>query len=327
MMKFFLLAAAMLCIVSLSAQRKVTLATETQKDSILASVNGESITLQDVILESSPEESKLASLFQGEDLYLKIMEVRRNILENLVNRKLVYAAYKKQPFEIPSQNIEDMVDSLARIMGDGTRESLERRLKSLGSDMNKLKEKAREKIATDVLIYRNCHLHVRITPKEIYEEYEAKSKQWKKLEQLELQLCQVLKKKRADGTDPVKVVENLKNMFKNADEEMFAEIVMKNTTGPNAAKGGRMGWIERNKLRPEFIKPLQNAKKGDIAGPIETTEGYYFIRVCNIVKEETIPFEKAASVIEKELKEKAIRERREKYFKQLREGAVIRILI
>ena len=88
-----------------------------------------------------------------------------------------------------------------------------------------------------------------------------------------------------------------------------------------------MGWIDRDKLRPEFAGPLSNAKKGDIIGPIEAPEGYYFIRICNLAASEQIPFEKAAPMIEKELREKAIRKRRETYINQLKEGAVIRILI
>ena len=88
-----------------------------------------------------------------------------------------------------------------------------------------------------------------------------------------------------------------------------------------------MGWIDRDKLRPEFAEPLKNAKKGDIVGPIETPEGYYFIRICNISGEESIPFEKASQAIEKELREKAIRNKKNFYIRELKEGAVIRILI
>ena len=311
----------------LSAQGKNVPGTVTRRDSILASVNGESITLLDVMLESNAEEAKLASMFTGEDLVRKIEEVRRKILEDLINRKLVYATYKKKPFDIPKQNIEDMIDSLARVMGDGTRESLERRLLSLGSNMDELRRKAREKIATDILIYQNCILHVEITPREIYQEYESNQDRWKIQERLEIQLLQILKTKNADGLDPVKVVQNLKDMVKNADEEMFGEIVKKNSNGPNAVKGGKMGWIDREKLRPEFAGALKNAKKGDIIGPVETPEGFYFIRVCNIAGEEKISFEKAAPEIEKELREKAIRNKKRFYLRELKEGAVIRTLI
>lgn len=326
-MKNFLLIAALFCSALLTAQEKMILGAETRRDSILASVNGESITLQDVMLESNAEEAKLASMYTGEDLVRKIEEVRRKVLDDLINRKLVYAFYKSQPFDIPSQHVEDMVDSLARIMGDGTRESLERRLKSFGSNMDELKAKAREKIATDVLFFRNCVMQVQITPRDVYLEYESNSERWKKQEQVEIQLLQVLKKRSGDNVDPVKIVENLKTMLKNADEEMFSEIVRKNSSGPNAAKGGKMGWIDRDKLRPEFTNPLKEAQKGKIVGPIETPEGFYFIRVCNIAGEEKIPFDKVAPVIERELKEKAIQLRKERYIQHLKEGAVIRILI
>ena len=326
-MKHFLCLAVLFCAILVSAQGKNVPGAETQRDSILASVNGESITLLDVMLESSAEEAKLASMYTGEDLVKKIEEVRRRVLDDLINRKLIYASYKKQPFDIPKQHIEDMVDSMANVMGDGTRKSLERRIIALGSNMDELRKKIREKIVTDVLIYRNCVLHVEITPREIYQEYESNQTRWKVQERLELQLLQILKTKNADGLDPVRVVQNLKEMVKNADEEMFGEIVKKNTNGPNAVKGGRMGWIDRYKLRPECAEPLKNAKKGDIVGPIETPEGYYFIRICNISGEESIPFEKASQAIEKELREKAIRNKKNFYMRELKEGAVIRILI
>ena len=326
-MKRFLSLAVLFCAILISAQDKNVLGAVTQRDSILASVNGESITLLDVILESNAEEAKLASMYTGEDLIRKIEEVRRKILDDLINRKLIYAAYKKNPFDVPKQHIEDMIDSMARLMGDGTRESLERRLVALGSSMDELRRKVREKIVTEILIYQNCILHIEITPREIYQEYQANPERWTGQEQLEIQLLQILKGKNADGLDPVRVVQNLKDMVRNADEEMFGEIVKKNTNGPNASKGGRMGWLDRDKLRPEFAEPLKNAKKGDIIGPIETPEGYYFIRICNIAGKEKIPFDKAAPKIEKELRERAIQNKKRFYLRELKEGAVIRILI
>lgn len=326
-MKLLFIVMTLFCVMMLPAQEKNILTMETKRDSILASVNGESITLQDVILESTPNEAKLASLYTGTDLVRKIEEVRRKVLDDLINRKLIYAAYLKQPFEIPSQQIEDMVDAIAGIMGDGTRKSLESRLKEFGSNMDEFKAKAKEKIATDIMIYRNCIFHVQITPKELYEAYESKKEQWKKQEQVEIQLLQVLKKNSAGSAAPEEIVKNLQEMLKNADEDMFSEIVRKNSTGLNAAQGGKMGWIDRDKLRPEFAGPLKDAKKGDIVGPIETPEAYYFIRVRGLAGEEKIPYEKAAPIIEKELREEAIQKRKKIYIDQLKEGAVIRILI
>lgn len=322
-MKYLLLLIFLGGVFQIMSAEKNDSSAETRRDSVLASVNGESITLQDVILESNAEEAKLAAMYTGSELYRKIEEVRTKILNDLIDRKLVYASYLKKPFEIPKQNVEDAVDSLAAIMGDGTRASLERRLKSYGSNMDELRQKAKEKIATEVLIYRNCVFYVQITPKEVYEAYESDPAQWQKPERIEIQLLQVSKKKLPDGAEPEEVVKNLKEMLRNADEDIFGEIVKKNSSGPNAAQGGKMGWIDRDKLRPEFSEALKEVKKGEIVGPVETPEGFYFIRICDIVAAEKVPFEKAAPTIGKKLKEKAVNERKKIYMEQLKEGAVI----
>ena len=107
----------------------------------------------------------------------------------------------------------------------------------------------------------------------------------------------------------------------------MGEIVKKNSSGPNAAQGGKMGWIDRDKLRPEFSAALRNAEKGSITGPVETPEAFYFIRISNIAPAEKIPFEKALPEIEKELRYQEIRNRKDKYINDLKENAVISILI
>lgn len=326
-MKHLLIAFLFTICWNLFPQENLALALETKRDSILASVNGDPITLLDIILESNADEARLAAMYTGTELIRKIEEVRSALLESLIQRKLIYASYKGNPFEIPKQHIEDAIDSLAILMGDGTRESLERRVKSYGSSMEVLREKAREKIATEVLIYRNCIVHVQITPKEVYETYEANPEKWSKPERLKIQLLQILKKKTEGSAAPEEIVKNLQVMLKDADEDIFGEIVKKNSSGPNAAQGGKMGWIDRDKLRPEFEAALKNTQKGEIAGPVETPEAFYFIRLSDLAAAEKVPFEKAYPEIEKELRNAAILKRKEKYITELKEQAVIEVLI
>ena len=60
---------------------------------------------------------------------------------------------------------------------------------------------------------------------------------------------------------------------------------------------------------------------------METPEGFYFIRIMDTAPAEKIPFEKAYEEIERELRSKAIKERKEKYIRNLKESAVIQIQI
>ena len=118
---------------------------EARVDSVLASVNGEPITLLDVMLESGREELRLASLYSGARLYSEISQLRKRVIEDIIVRKLVYAKYLEKPFTIENQYIETMMDHLARTLGGGSRDSLVKRAEALGTTMKELKEKAKEK--------------------------------------------------------------------------------------------------------------------------------------------------------------------------------------
>ena len=128
--------------VTLSAQN---LGKETRVDSVLASVNGDPITLLDVMLESSREELRLASLYSGARLYSEISQLRKKITEDIIVRKLIYAKYQEKPFPIDNQYIERMLDHLAVTIGGGSRDSLVKKAEALGTTLDELKEKAKEK--------------------------------------------------------------------------------------------------------------------------------------------------------------------------------------
>ena len=152
--------------VSLSAQ---DIGRETRVDSVLASVNGEPITLLDVLIESGREEMRLASMFSGARLYSEIAKLRKQVIDEIIVRKLVYDSYKEKPFPIEEQYIENLMDSLAVSMGGGSRGGLIKKAKELGTTIPELREKVKEKLAVDILLSEYCDRPIYITPKEVYD--------------------------------------------------------------------------------------------------------------------------------------------------------------
>ena len=319
-MKLLMLVCSVLVCGILVAQNKTDLGRESKVDSVIATVNGEPITLLDVILESGQDEARLAAMFTGERLYAETAKIRKAMVDNLVIRKLIYEKYKAKPFEIQKQHIEDMVDTLALSMGDGTRAGLERKARSYGSNMDEIREKARERIAVDVLLMQNCDRRVFITPREVYEAYQKHPEKWTKPATIDLQLILI---RRGTG-NPEVTAANIASMLRNADERIFSRIAVENSEGPNASKGGHVGKIEMNKLRPEFLAVLKTAAENEIKGPVETPEGFYFIRVNGISKEEKLPFDKVSKEIHDSLRRAALEKKRNEYKTQLLSEAVVR---
>ncbi len=305
------------------ADRK-DLARETKVDSILASVNGEPVTLLDILLESAREESRLAAIFTGERLYSETAKLRRKIVDDIVDRKLVYATYKENPFDIDKQYIENMVDSIALSMGDGTRKSLEKRSKAMGTTMDEIREKAKERLAVDVIMGEYCDRQVYVTPKDVYDYYESHILEWVTPEALELQLLLVRRDGGRSGLDAKEACATMSKSLAGADEAKFKSLARSYSDGPNASSGGAMGSIERSKLRPEFEAALKDLKAGAIAGPVETPEGFYFIRVEAIAAAITPPFDKVEREIRRKLEDSAKELKRSSYIQGLKDKAIVR---
>lgn len=297
----------------------------TRIDSVLATVNGEPITMLDVILETGSREKELAGIYSGERLRSETLKLHMDTVDQLVFRKLVYEKYKTEPFDIPRQEIENLLDEFVRTSGAESRAALEKSLLPAGITPERLRELAKERIAVEVLLMRDCDHHVYITPKEVYEDYKAHPEKWTVPEKISLQMLQINVTTGSAGGDPKAAVEAIrKELDKDSSQKNFTRLVLERSDGATASEGGTREDIEMDKLRPEFIEALKGKKIGDVVGPIEAPEAYFFLRVVATKPAKLIPFTQANRDVRDALfKEKAEAKRKE-YFEQIRRDAVVR---
>lgn len=295
-------------------------------DSVLASVNGEAVTLLDVLLESIRTERELAGMFSGERLYSETARIRKEVLENIIERKLIYQEYKLAPFEIPIQEVENMLDSMAADMGAADRVALEKRALQYGTDMNTLREKAKEKLAVEIMLAIHCDKFAIVSPKDIYDEYKAHPELWAEPATISLSLLQIKRGQGKTDAEIDAVSEKLVTVLSKAAAVDFEKAV-KEYSDSNEPGGMTSTKTERAKLRPEFAEAVKNAKLDDIVGPVKTPEAVYFIRITDIKDSEFIPFSKASPEIKARLMMMRTAEKRALYIKKLRDKAFVRYLI
>ena len=297
----------------------------THIDSVLVSVNGEPITLLDVILETGSREKELAGIYSGERLLTETRKLRMETVEQIVFRKLIYEKYKADPFDISRQDIENLLDEFVRSSGSESRAALEKSLLPAGITPERLREQARERIAVEVLLKLDCDHHVYVTPKEVYEDYKAHPEKWTVPEKISLQLLQINVTAGSAGGDPEAAVKAIrKELDEDSSQKNFTRLVLENSDGATASSGGITEGAEFNKLRPEFIEALKGKKSGDVVGPIEAPEAYFFLRVVGTEPARLIPFSEANREVREALLKEKIAEKRKEYSEQVRQHAVIR---
>ena len=297
----------------------------TRIDSVLVSVNGEPITLLDVILETGSQEKELAGIYSGERLASETLALRKETVEQIVFHKLVYEKYKAEPFDIPRQEIENLLDEFVRSSGAESRASLEKSLLPFGITPERLRDRAKERIAVEVLLMRDCDHHVYITPKEVYEDYKAHPEKWTIPEKISLQLLQINVTAGSAGGDPQAAVKAIRaELDKDSSQKNFTRLVLEKSDGATASDGGMTEGVEVDKLRPEFIKALKGKKSGDVVGPIEAPEAFFFLRVVGTEPAKLIPFSKANREVRDALFKAKAAEKRKEYAEQVKRNAVIR---
>lgn len=115
--------------------------------------------------------------------------------------------------------------------------------------------------------------------------------------------------------------------MRKADEALFSRLVAEFSDGQNSAKGGYILNVPITKQRPEFQAALKNRKAGEVIGPVETPEAFFFIRVVAIRPMRLIPFESISEELGREVRRREIEKKRAEYERKLRENALISIYI
>ena len=127
------------------------------------------------------------------------------------------------------------------------------------------------------------------------------------------------------GGDPKAAVKAIrKELDEDSSQKNFTRLVLEKSDGATASEGGITEGAELEKLRPEFIEALKNKKSGDVVGPIEAPEAFFFLRVIGTEPAKLIPFSQANREVRDALYKVKAAEKRKEYEEQIRRDAVIR---
>lgn len=101
---------------------------------------------------------------------------------------------------------------------------------------------------------------------------------------------------------------------------VFADLARKMSKGPNAAKGGDLGWVTSKALLPVVSDKVGKLKTGAVSAPIRTASGWHVLRVDGVRKLKKPAFES----VRQALKAMVVRQRARAFVRKLHQTAKIR---
>ena len=292
-------------------------------DGIAAVVNGDVITFSQVRQLSAPREKLLRSQFTGQELENKLQEVRKLALKDLIDRRLIIQAFKKESFQIPDHIVDQRVHDIVRESFGGDRNTFVKTLEAQNYSLGEFKEKEMERIIVSAMRSHNVKTNYIISPTKIEDFYRKHRDLFTTKEEIKLRMIMISGQKDTGNAQAQKALaeEVLGKLASGGEFEQVAQIYSEDSTKEN---GGDWGWIQRNTLAAPLEKFAFNIPVGRISSIIDYAGNYSILKVEDKRGGTTKSLAEARSDIEKKLIQDEAAQIQERWIASLREKAYIR---
>jgi parvulin-like peptidyl-prolyl isomerase len=253
----------------------------------LVTVNGVEITTNDV-------ETALMNATQGRFNQVppeKQAEFRKQVLEQLVGRELVYDDAKKT----------------------GVLKS-----KEFKEEYKKVQERVKKELAVQ-LWQKHQMDKLKVSNKELKSYYDKNKEEFKERESVHAR--HILVKTEGEAKAIEKELNGLKG---NALQSKFIELAKTKSTGPSGPKGGDLGYFAKGQMVPEFNNKVFSMKVGTISKPVKTQFGYHVIYLEDKKPAKNLAFTEVKSFIEQRLKMEKFKDAIKVKMAQLQKKATIK---
>jgi peptidyl-prolyl cis-trans isomerase SurA len=292
-------------------------------DGIAAVVNGEVITYSQVRTLSAPQERMLRQQYTGQELAKKLTELRELAVKDLIDRRLVIQAFKKESFEIPDHLVDMRVQQIIRESFGGDRNTFVKTLEAQNYTLGEFKQREMEKIIVGAMRGHNVKTNSVVSPTKIEEYYRKHRDEFTSKEQIKLRMIMISGQKDTASAPAQKELaeEVLGKLASGAEFEQIAQMYSEDSTKDN---GGDWGWIEHKTLAEPIEKFAFNMPVGRISNIIDYAGNYYILKVEDKHGGSTKSLTEVRADIEKKLVQEEAQQIQERWLASLRQKAYIK---
>ncbi len=280
-------------VIFLFLNAKIILSEPAVVERIMAIVNDEVILLSEVESIVSPLRKQYEAVYQGEELAKKLAQAKEEVLNKLIETKILLQEAKGRGVEAAPQEVEAMLENVKKTFEseDTFAQALEEQKLTLSDFSKRLEDQLRIKRLVD----QEVRLKIDVGIDEMQNYYEINKTKF--FHETQYKLKHVLIK----DSPPEAEKKAQEALAKIKEGEDFSIIARKYSEDPNASSGGDLGFLEKDKLIPEIREAIDTLKVGEISGVIKTRLGYQIIKIEAVKDAEEKSFDEVKEEIKQEL--------------------------
>ena len=287
----------------------------------VAVVNGSVITQKDFDRELTSVQQRL--LASGRSLSdTQFSELRKNLLENLINMELLYQEAQKSGVTVEDAVVAEHIEKLKTQFG--SQKEFKKALEKMNASEPALRAQTKKGLTVKEFVDKKIIQDVVVPDKELRAYYDSHPNSFRQPEQVKASHILIKAEPEAKEEQKALARKKLKGIQKRVEKgEDFAALAKEYSEGPSGAKGGDLGYFGRGQMVKPFEEVVFALKPGAVSDIVETSFGYHLIKCVDKKPETTVAYGDVKEKLRQYLKQQKGREKMGSYIAKLKEKAKV----
>lgn len=293
-------------------------------DRVVAVVNQEIITLSELEKWINPIKDETVA---GDRLEKRerVQALRREVLEKLIEEKLVDQEVKKLAIKVSNKEVEATLDEVKR-RNSATQEQLEKALIAEGLTLESYKKQIEKGLQRRKLINSAVKIETKAGEKELREFYKKNIDHYRVNETFRPAHILFVIPKEATQEEVREIRKKCETVLRKIrDGEDFGEMAFVYSQDASSKSQGDLGFFKKGELLPAFEREALRLKTGEVSGVVRTEFGFHIIKLLDRKGVDPLPFEDVKAKVQVDYYDVEMEKAFQNYLSTLREKSIIEI--
>ncbi len=296
-------------------------------DRVAATVNGEVVTLSELVDRAGPPYRRAMEMRPGEARERARAQALQAAFELVVSEKMIEAEVKNLGVEITDAQIDGAVDDIKK-RNKFDDAMLKQALAEQGLDLASFREQLRKNFEGFAVLSQKVRSRVKISDDDVQNYYQTHTKEFTGEEQVKVRHIFLSVPPGATAAQEAAIrAQGEQILSQLAAGEDFAALAKKVSQGPSAAEGGDLGWLHRGSIQIELERAAFGLSPGKWSGLVRTKSGLHVLKVEERRAGDAPAFADVKERIREKLGNEQVEVYRKQYLDELKRDANIEIRI
>ena len=291
-------------------------------EKIYAVVENEIITRTEYLKREQASIAQLSAQYEGEELDRRIQEVRKSLLDQIIDQKLLLAKAKTKDYDVDS-DVEVMLAQIKKNYNFNSDEEFKKVLNAQGVRYEEYLQFLREQRLTERLVYEEVEPRINIDASEILGYYRDQRADYRIPPRIKLNAV-FLNQEYYLTEEALKARQE--EIARALSEKDFLSVANEYTQLDSEENPGYLGEFKVEELDDRILGVARTLQEGEYSDRwIQTGTGYYLIQVVERIPEKMQEYSKVRDQIYETLHQQAYNREFQNYVQNLREESHIKI--